>query len=125
VREIEGFAGTNVTALIAGDVAAIDAWLDKYSIESSQPMVKRETGKDHGFLWSVGTPYRFACECYYDQRRNGFVEIRMVTKTQAQTVLERWNDLANLATKSAFQPHGVRQSGFDISVGSFTDALSC
>jgi hypothetical protein len=123
VRTSEGFAGTDLAALIAGEVAEIDTWLDNYSKDTSQDVVKRHVAKDRGFLWAVGTNFDFAFECYYDQKRTGFVEIRVVTKRQAHTVMSRASELADLATGLAVQPYGVWESGWDITDGSSSEAV--
>ena len=123
VRTTDGFSGMNLAAVIAGDVAEIDTWLDKYAYETSQQIAKRDLENDHGFLWAVGTSHKFACECFYDQKKTGFVAIRMVTKTQAETVIERRDRLTDVAARFTLQPHHVRHSGWNISDGSSTDAV--
>ena len=110
IRQSNKSIGTDLVAVIAGDIAAIDEWIDGYAADTTQLVRKRPIENGTEWRWAIGTPHAFACECYYDQKRTGFAQIRMVTKDHSEIVWKRQNDLAEMAAKCGLQPFGSRQS---------------
>ena len=116
VRKSEGFGSTNLAAIISEDIAAIDAWLARYSTETSNQVVRRSADRKHHH-WSVGSQYKLAIECLYDERTNGLIELRGITSDSSETVLQHSDQLAVIASRFGIQPCGERQTGWSITDG--------
>ncbi|MCA9201032.1 MAG: hypothetical protein KDA87_26010 [Planctomycetales bacterium] len=123
VRKTDGFAGTNLAAVIAGDIAAIDTWLDSYANEISQRIARRNQDDRNEFRWSVGTPYDIAIECLYHQKQTGIVAIRALSKHNAASVFRNPDALTNVASGFGLQPVGEKHSNWDIADGSSSDGF--
>lgn len=123
VRETDRVLGTNVAAIIAAEVAEIDTWLDRYANDSSEQILKRRSDNHRDIRWAVGTPSEFACECCYDQRKTGFVAVRLVTKAHAATISQDPKGLTDVAARFGLQPFCARYRGQDDSNVPSTDAI--
>ena len=121
VRKSEGFGSTNLAAMIAGDVAAIDTWLDSYSTDTQHDVVKRESISKDEIRWAIGTQHSVAIECVYDEKKTGYVLIRAVTKTDCERMLQNSAKLSDVAARFGVQPCGERHSGWDIAERSSND----
>ena len=121
VRKTEGFGSTNLAAMIAGDVGAIDSWLDTYSTDTSHDIVKRESNSTNDIRWAIGSQYSVAIECVYDEQKTGFVLIRAVTKNECARMLQKSEQLSGVAARFGVQPCGERHSGWNIADGSSGD----
>ena len=121
VRKSDGFGGTNLAAVIAGDLAVIDSWLDAYSTETSFTTTKRDAKTDGKVRWAVDTSHDIAVECLYDEQNPRFVAIRALTKVNAESVFLQRNSLTLIAARSGVQPCGERHSSSNIFDGNSTD----
>ena len=109
VRESDSFSSTNLAVLIVDSVAAIDTWLADYSKETSFRVLTRDA-TDRKLRWVVETPHGVAVECHYCESTPRFVEIRALTKSNANLVLGQLNSLALIAGKHGLQPFCERQT---------------
>ena len=123
VRTGDSFSGTNLTAVIAGDVAAIDQWLDDYEKKTTHKTVKRPCENTHELLWAVGTPHNLAIECHYDKKRTGFVAIRAVARIQAQFGDAQMRHLPVVSSRAGLQPFAIRQHRLNSSDGASSDGV--
>ena len=121
VRKSEDFGSTNLIAMIAGDVGAIDSWLETYSNDTSHDVVKRESNSKNEIRWAIGSQYSVAIECVYDEKKTGFVLIRAITKNACERMFQQSAQLSDVAARFGIQPCGERQSGWDIADGSSDD----
>lgn len=123
IRKAEGFARANFAAIVVGEVAAIDTWLDNYASDMSCRIVKRNTGNNLELCWVVGTPHSFAIECVYHEMQTGIVAIRAATQNSADSVLKETEKLASIAAQCGIQPYATRQDSWGISERASTNAV--
>lgn len=123
VRKSDGISGTNFAALIAGNVAAIDTWLDNYATETTHRVVKRPIRDNRSFLWAMETPFGFACECHFDQKRPYIVSLRLASKHGAGIINKNPARLVAAAARFGLQPYGVRQTSMNIENGTTIDEV--
>lgn len=123
VCKTDGFSGMNLAAVVAGDIAAIDSWLDAYARDSEQQIVKRKTDEKKQFGWSIGTPHNVAVECVYDQKNTGFVAIRALSKHNASLVFQNPDALTSVSTRFGFQPDGEQHNDWSLFEGTSSDGV--
>jgi len=109
VQVTEGFGGTDIVAMVAGDVAAIDSWLDHHAgIVGVE--IKRPSTKERSNLWTFSTPYPWTCEVSYEQKLPNMLAIRFVTEENAEAVFANPARTAIACAKHGVQLYGYRKT---------------
>lgn len=110
IRKEEGWSSTNITAMIAGDVAAIDAWLDNHSNARGVKIAKRNTEQKKEYRWSVEANLAWPCEIAYSTSRPGFISVRLLSTDDTQAVVGHPATLHAICGNHGVEPFGERHS---------------
>jgi len=110
IRKEDGWSSTNVTAMIAGDVAAIDAWLDNHANNRAAKIAKRNTDQKKEYRWAVETNLTWPCEVAYSSSSPGFISLRLVSTDNVDAVVAKPARLQAICGSHGVEPFGERHS---------------
>src|SRR5437870_10537943 len=89
VRQTEGFAFTNVEAVVMEDVSAVDAWLGNYTQRTGRQATKHQKEPSNEYRWTVETDLPWACEISYRPNRIGFLAFRLVSSDNHDGIMAK------------------------------------
>lgn len=106
VRSTSGFSITNAEASIAGNIAAIDAWLDNHKQATGMGYEKKDS--PDGYTWQLATDLPWTCQITYSRNDTGYLTFRLASTDKADTIFSHQPKWATICASHGLQPCGMR-----------------